>query len=117
VQMIADQDTELGVHRLLLHGLRDLDSRRGDEWPLAVEQMTAQLLGLDDELSTTLAAVVRASVVIQEFLLEVAVLSVPQPADRQAIFDMVAWLLDNLNNHDHDATPSVYVPASPAIIK
>jgi hypothetical protein len=117
VQMIADHDTELAVHRLMLDSLRDLDSRDGDEWPLAVEQMTTRLVGLDDELSTTLAAVVRASVVIQEFLLEVAVLSVPQPADRQAIFDMVAWLLDNLNNHDDDARPSMSFPASPAIIK
>lgn len=95
------------MHRLLAQRLAAVDADQDETWSQGIEELCGELLHLDGDVSGTLAAVVRASAVIQEFLLEAFV---PLPADRQPVVEMVEWLLDNLHNEDHGPQPARSAP-------
>ena len=93
------------VHELLLQSLRELDVVADAEWSSCIELLCGSLLSLDSQLEETLSAVIRASMVIQQFLLALAAPGLAGPT-RAAVLDSVRWLLDNLHNDELAVAPA-----------
>ena len=71
------------VHELLLKSLRELDVVADTEWSSCIELLCSSLLRCDSHLEETLSAVIRASMVIQQFLLALASPGVGGPDARR----------------------------------
>jgi len=101
---VDHQDAEWAVHRLVMEGLSDLDARSDENWAARVDHLCGVLLRLNPDVGRTLAAVVRANAAIQKLLLDLIACS-PDPPSQQAIFDVAAWLLENLYNDEASSRP------------
>jgi hypothetical protein len=85
-------------------GARVLAEFSDENWAARVDHLCGVLLRLDPDVGRTLAAVVRANAAIQKLLLDLIACS-PDPLSRQAIFDVAAWLLENLYNDEATSRP------------
>ena len=108
---MALPEIEPRVHDLLLQSLCELDVVTDAEWSSCIELLCGSLLSLDSQLEETLSAVVRASMVIQQFLLALAAPGLAGPT-RAAVLDSVRWLLDNVHNDELVVTPAGRPPGA-----
>ena len=80
---MARPEIEPMVHELLLKSLRELDVVADTEWSTCIERLCSSLLRCDSHLEETLSAVIRASMVIQQFLLALVAPGSAGPTSRR----------------------------------
>lgn len=101
---MTDRPTNLAVHRLLLRSLRDLEGIPDQDWAPYVQRMSRSLLLLDGDVARTLAAVVRAEMVIRQLLLDV-LLSRPDAPPMPVIVAGAEGLLEGLRPELEESVP------------
>ena len=95
-------ESEAALHHLLVASLSDFGNLDGEAWTGAIERLCSAILDLGGDTNGTLADVVRAEVVINEFLLALAAGRPGQPT-RAELIDAVRQLLATMHD-DREST-------------